>query len=220
MEMSAQRPNTGGIVAGAILIVLGILFLAGQFIHASLWTWLWPFAIIGAGVVLLVAAPLGGRSTAGLVIPGCIITGIGLLLLYQNVSGNWESWAYAWAIIPFSAGIGIFLMGALNQNARQQRAGLRQAAVSAMLFVIFGAFFELLIFGRRGLSGIVFPALLIALGLYLLVTRSGLLPATRRPLAEPDAAPYSPAPVTPAAPPAPRPGPGGEPESFSQSNQE
>jgi hypothetical protein len=46
------------------------------------------------------------------------------------------------------------------------------------MFILFGAFFEM-IFNSFGLSNILFPVALILLGLYLLVTRSGLLSARR-----------------------------------------
>jgi len=44
--------------------------------------------------------------------------------------------------------------------------------VGVILFVIFGAFFEMLF---SSFSNLVFPVLLIALGAYLIVVRSGLL---------------------------------------------
>jgi hypothetical protein len=46
------------------------------------------------------------------------------------------------------------------------------------MFIIFGAFFELIFTSGMpfGLRSIIFPAALILLGLYLVLTRSGLLP--------------------------------------------
>jgi hypothetical protein len=46
------------------------------------------------------------------------------------------------------------------------------------MFVIFGAFFELIFTSGMpfGLRSIIFPAALILLGLYLILTRSGLFP--------------------------------------------
>ena len=43
------------------------------------------------------------------------------------------------------------------------------------MFIIFGAFFEGLIFQGFALADYIFPAALILLGLYLIVRRSGLI---------------------------------------------
>ena len=120
----------------------------------------------------------GGRSVSGLAIPGSIITTIGLMLFYQNITGHWESWAYGWTVILMSVGLGIFIMGIYGQNEGQRSAGLRVLRLGLIMFVIFGAFFELIFTSGMsfGLRSIIFPAGLILLGLYLVLSRSGLLP--------------------------------------------
>jgi hypothetical protein len=119
----------------------------------------------------------GGRSVSGLAIPGSIITSIGLMLFYQNITNHWESWAYGWTVILMSVGLGIFIMGTWGQNLTQRDAGLRVLRIGLILFVIFGAFFELIFTAGRpfGLRSVIFPAGLILLGLYLVLARSGLL---------------------------------------------
>ncbi len=54
---------------------------------------------------------LGGKQVSGLAIPGSIITGIGLLLLFQNLTSYWESWSYGWTLIIIFVGAGIYLAG-------------------------------------------------------------------------------------------------------------
>ena len=53
--------------------------------------------------------------------------------------------------------------------------------VGAILFIIFGGFFELIFSAFRpyGIQQYIFPALLILLGAYLVVARSGLLASGR-----------------------------------------
>lgn len=67
--------------------------------------------------------------------------GTGLLLYYQNASGDWASWAYAWSIYPGLVGVGILLMQTLSGNFRQ---GMRESGIlfliSVVLFAVFGAF--------------------------------------------------------------------------------
>ena len=78
-----------------------------------------------------------------------------------------------------SVGLGIFIMGVYGQNSTQRAAGLRVLRIGVIMFIIFGAFFELIFTAGRpfGLRSIIFPTALILLGLYLVLTRSGLLPS-------------------------------------------
>ncbi|MGD8406821.1 MAG: hypothetical protein PVJ21_24395 [Anaerolineales bacterium] len=175
--MSSKR-NTGSLVGGSLLIIFGLLALFGRiFQNFNFWETFWPFFVIGVGALFFVGMFAGGRSVSGLAIPGSIITTIGLMLFYQNLTGHWESWSYGWTVILMSVGLGIFIMGLWGQNVTQRAAGLRVLRIGLILFVIFGAFFELIFTAGRpfGLRSIIFPAGLILLGLYLILARSGLL---------------------------------------------
>lgn len=176
--MSSQR-NAGALVGGSLLIIFGLLALAGQVFRGfNFWTTFWPFFVIGFGLLFFVGMFAGGRSVSGLAIPGTIVTTIGLMLFYQNISNHWESWSYGWTVILMAVGLGIFIMGAWGQNPSQRAAGLRVLRIGLVLFIIFGAFFELIFTSGMpfGLRSIIFPAALILLGLYLILTRSGILP--------------------------------------------
>lgn len=176
--MSSQR-NAGALVGGSLLILFGLLALFGQIFRGfNFWNTFWPFFIIGFGLLFFVGMFAGGRSVSGLAIPGAIITTIGLMLFYQNISGHWESWAYGWTVILMAVGLGIFIMGLWGQNVSQRSAGLRVLRIGVILFVIFGAFFELIFSAGMpfGLRSIIFPVALILLGGYLILTRTGLLP--------------------------------------------
>ncbi len=176
--MSSRR-NTGSLVGGSLLIIFGVLALLGKlFQNFNFWNAFWPFFIIGIGLLFFVGMFAGGKSVSGLAIPGSIITTIGLMLFYQNITNHWESWSYGWTVILMAVGLGIFIMGAWAQNESQRAAGLRVLRIGLIMFIIFGAFFELIFTAGMpfGLRSIVFPAALILLGLYLVLTRSGLLP--------------------------------------------
>jgi hypothetical protein len=179
--MNIKR-NSGALVAGSILIVLGLLSLAGQVLRGfPFWSYLWPLIIIGFGGLFFVGMFAGGKSAAGLAIPGSIIGAVGLMLFLQNLSGYWESWSFGWTIILVAVGLGIFIMGAYTQDLARRQAGLRVMKVGAILFIIFGGFFELIFSAFRpyGIQQYIFPALLILLGAYLVVARSGLLASGR-----------------------------------------
>ena len=171
--MQTNRSNAGALVAGTILIVFGLLALAGQFFRLVNWGFIWPFIVIGFGVLFFLAMFMGGRSAAAFAIPGSIIGGIGLILLFQNITQHWESMSYFWTLIVMFVGIGIYIMGLYGGDANQKQAGRRVMKVGFILFVIFGAFFEIILF--HSFNNLVFPVLLIILGVYLILSRSGLL---------------------------------------------
>jgi hypothetical protein len=173
--MSANRSNTGSLIVGAALIAFGLLALAGQVFRGfNFWGVVWPFFIVGVGVLFFVGMISGGKSAAGLAIPGSIFTAIGLMLFLQNLSGHWESWAYGWTVILMAVGLGIYIMGRYAENPGQRASGLNLLKIGAILFVIFGGFFEM-IFNSFAFSRFLLPAALILLGIYLIMGRRSSL---------------------------------------------
>jgi drug/metabolite transporter (DMT)-like permease len=172
--MENKSRNSGALVGGVLLILFGLLALFTQLFQGfDFWGTFWPFIIIGVGGMFFVGMAAGGRSTSGLAVPGAIISTIGLMLFFQNLTNHWESWAYGWAVIVFAVGLGIYIMGWWGQNAGQRKDGMGVMKVGGVLFIIFGAFFEL-IFRTSTLADYIFPAALILLGLYLIIRRAGL----------------------------------------------
>ena len=174
--MQANRSNVGALIAGTILILFGLLALAGQVFRLVNWGLIWPFAVIGVGALFFVAMFAGGKQSAALAIPGSIVSGIGLILLFQNITGHWESMSYFWTLIILFVGLGIYLMGLYSENPSQKASGWRVMKVGLILFILFGTFFEMLF---SSFNNLIFPVLLILLGVYLVLTRSGLLGAKR-----------------------------------------
>ena len=175
--MSNKRISST-LVAGVVLIAFGLLALVGQIFRSfPFWSYLWPFIIIGFGGLFFVGMLAGGKSLAGLAIPGALISGLGLIMFIQNLTGYWESWAYSWTILLVLIGLGIFIMGLYTEDAHRRQAGLKVMKVGAILFILFGGFFELILnaFRPYGIQQYLFPFLLIALGVYLVVVRSGLV---------------------------------------------
>jgi len=155
------------IVVGLLLIMFGAFLLIVQLVP-GLEMWLdpgywWPLVVVAPGVLLLLLALL--IRVPALAVPASIIMGVGGLLFWQNATGNWDSWAYAWALIPGFIGLGIILTGLLSAKFSQSLgAGLGMMVISAVLFTVFGS-----LFGALNVSGIYWSALLIALGVLMLV---------------------------------------------------
>ena len=170
--MQTNRSNAGALIGGAVMIVLGLLSLTGQVFRNVDWGFLWPFTVIGMGALFFVAMLSGGKQTAAFAIPGSIVCGVGLVLLFQNLTHHWESMSYFWTLIILFVGVGIYVMGWYGGDENQKRSGFRVMKVGFILFIIFGAFFEMMF---SSFSNIIFPVLLILLGAYLILNRSGLL---------------------------------------------
>ncbi|MDQ3007623.1 MAG: hypothetical protein M3R47_19860 [Chloroflexota bacterium] len=170
--MSTNRTNTGSLIAGAALIVFGLLALLGQLFEGiNFWGVIWPFFIIGVGVLFFVGMYTGGKQAAGLAIPGSTFTFIGLMLFLQNLTGYWESWSYGWTVILIAVGVGIYIMGRYTENQGQRESGARLIKIGAILFVVFGGFFEM-IFNSFAFSKFLFPVALILVGMYLIFRRA------------------------------------------------
>jgi len=162
-----SRPRSS-IATGVVLILLGLLFLSYQMMPGW-WDWLqvelsWPLMVVGAGILLLIFGLLAGAP--GMAVPACIVGGIGGLLYYQNASGDWGSWSYAWTLIPGFVGVGVILEGLLSgKNIRGAlEGGLWTVLTSLILFTVFGSFL-----GGLNILGPYWPVLLIAAGLLVFV---------------------------------------------------
>src|SRR5438105_2944071 len=95
-----RQPRRQSLVIGGLLILIGAILLAGQFVRIDVGHDGWPFFVIAPGVVILfLALTARGVVSEGLAVLGSIITVSGLILLYQNATDHFESWAYAWALV-------------------------------------------------------------------------------------------------------------------------
>jgi hypothetical protein len=158
-----DRRRRSSLVGGLLLILLGTWFLVSQFLPGLYPEFSWPWIIIGVGVLMLVIGLLSGEPD--MAVPACIVGGIGGLLYWQNATGNWESWAYAWTLIPGFVGVGVVLSGLLGGGGgKAARDGGGLILISLALFAVFGSWL-----GGLTLFGDYWPVLLILWGLWLLV---------------------------------------------------
>ncbi len=171
---SPVRPRGGGSSAalGVVLVVVGIFALGVVVLGVDLTQYGWPLFVIVPGLTLLVVGFVGGG--AGASVPGGIVTMLGLVLAYQSSTGDWASWAFAWALIaPGGIGLGLYLQALRDRDSEQLRRGRTLIFISLMIFMIGFVFFESIL----GISGVDYgifgkaalPALLIVIGVILLV---------------------------------------------------
>ncbi len=152
------------LIWGFLLVLIGGVLLADQLLPAWTINLDWPWIVLGVGLVFLLFAVL--TRTGGLAIPGTIISGIGGILYYQNLTGSWETWQFAWTLIPGFVGIGLAVAALISpqEHGDVWQSSLILLVISAILFVAFGGS-SLLGFNSR----LVWPALTIGVGLFMLI---------------------------------------------------
>lgn len=161
-----QRNRGARIVGGILLILFGVYMLLIQFYpELRIFDYFsWPLVIVGIGILIFILGLIGGEP--GMAVPACVVGGIGLILYYQKETGDWTSWAYAWALIPGFTGVGSILAGILGDHPRKSILdGITLILISGILFLVFGS-----LFGELDFLGDYWPVLLILLGFWVLIS--------------------------------------------------
>lgn len=167
-----RRRSAGSTMAlGIVLVVVGLFALGVVMFGVDLTQYGWPLFVIIPGLTLLVVGFVG--VGAGASIPGGIITMLGLVLAYQSSTGDWPSWAFAWAlIVPGGLGLGMYLQALRDRDPVSLKRGRTLIFVGVMIFMIGFVLFESILgisdtdygwFGKAAL-----PLLLIVIGIILL----------------------------------------------------
>lgn len=167
-----KRRNSSSLALGVVLLVVGLFALGVAVLGVDMTQAGWPLFVLVPGLTLLVVGFFG--AGAGASVPGGIITMTGLVLAYQNSTGDWASWAYVWALIaPGGVGLGMYLQALRDRNPVALRRGRMLIVIGFLMFMIGFVFFESIlkisdvdygVFGKAAL-----PLLLILVGAFLLV---------------------------------------------------
>ena len=170
---AAAHPRRGGsgTALGIVLVVVGLFFLVIRLADIDLGAYGWPLFIIVPGLTLLIVGFVSLGT--GAAIPGGILTMVGLVLAYQNSSGNWASWVYVWPLVaPGGVGVGLFLQGMRDRDEGLIKQGRTLIFIAALIFMIGFVFFESILhmtgndYGLFGKAAL--PALLVVIGVVLL----------------------------------------------------
>jgi hypothetical protein len=163
-----DRTNRATVVMGAFLIGIGVIFLLLNLVPGIQLGKTWPIIFFILAACFFLPAMLwqnARRGLAGLFIPGSIMLVLGLIFVYDVLTDDWASWAYAWLLITGGVGLGLTLgatVGEWGHGANQ--TGIWMMAVSAGLFAFFAT-----IFGRNDVIKTVGPALIILAGVLILL---------------------------------------------------
>jgi hypothetical protein len=167
-----QRRAGSSAALGVVLVVLGVFALVIVLSGVDLAQYGWPLFVLVPGLTLLVIGFLGRGPGAS--IPGGIVTMLGLVLAYQNYSGDWPSWAFAWSLVaPFGVGLGMYLQALRDRDLVALKRGRTLMGIGALIFLFGFVFFESIlgISGRDygGFAKAALPLMLIVVGAILLV---------------------------------------------------
>ncbi|MFL5732773.1 MAG: LiaI-LiaF-like domain-containing protein [Chloroflexia bacterium] len=137
--METKQNNYGGVMGGAILIVLGLIFLAATqgFLNLD-WGNIWPLFLILAGAATLSQAIMttGPRRRAGLVFGGTIPFLLGVFFL-ATITGllSWSDQAVLWPIYPLI--VGVAFLAAYFTSGREQSAYLLPGSIITLIALLF-----------------------------------------------------------------------------------
>jgi hypothetical protein len=168
--MTVERQAPPGVVLGAVLIVIGLAFLAIRYLDLFEGMDLWPWFVIAPGAILFILGLI--LPNTGMLIGGSVVATIGLILAWQNATGLWATWAWIWALIPTAAGVGSFVGGLRTGSAEERSSGLWQIVIGLALLAGFYLFFEEVIGLSGGLVPLpewAMPAVLVGLGVLVLL---------------------------------------------------
>lgn len=169
--MNTIKNRSGNAIIGLIFILVGFVFLLGELFDIQFGQYIWPFFIIGPGLFLFVLSlTMKDEEGKGVAAVSGVVTMVGVVLLVQNVTGLWASWAYAWALVaPTSLGLGMMTYGIFKGRVEVRKEGWDLAKVGLTIFIVAAVFFELIIgVSGFGIGRLGWPVALIALGLFLL----------------------------------------------------
>lgn len=172
---AAQAQTPSGLVAGIVLVVIGVVFLLIRVVDVTIGSGSWPLWIIVPGLAMVAGSlAIPPRGGLGLAVPGTIIAIVGGILWVQDAYGLYATWAYAWALVaPTGPGLAMLVYGLVRGDRELAADGFRTLLVGIGLFLGFAFFFE----GVIGLSGHrianldeVLPYVVIGFGVLLVVS--------------------------------------------------
>jgi len=163
-----ENSNRITVILGTFLVAIGVVFLLLNLIPGVNMGQTWPVIFFFLTVAFYLPSllwPSARRGLAGLFIPGSIMLVLGLIFLYNVLTRDWASWAYAWLLIPGGVGLGLMLGANIGGWGRgPAQTGLWLMGVDLGLFALFAT-----IFGDNVIIRTFGPVVIILAGVVILV---------------------------------------------------
>ncbi len=129
--------------ASLALIGLGVLSLASNFILGWAINVSLPLVVLLLGAVFFFLAGARAQEWAWadlLYLPAAVFAALGMIFLIDVITGDWNSWAYAWLLVVAGLGLGVLLANRSRgwpPLVNQISTGV--VIVALALFILFGA---------------------------------------------------------------------------------
>ena len=146
---------------GFFLIIIGILLFISKLFDIQLFNMgrLWPIFVLIPGLCFNFAY-FSTRKGPGVLVPGGILTTIGLLFFFETMT-NWHFAEYTWPVYPLAVAVGLFQLYIFGGRKRELLIPV------GILTLVSATSFASMIFGSINTS-LVVPAILVLLGVYLI----------------------------------------------------
>ncbi len=137
------EPNGTNNKSALVIITLGIILLVFNFLPGVTSSQGWWLIFIFLAIAFFTPAivwPEARSGLAALFIPGTIMATMGLIFMYNVLTGDWDSWSYMWTLLPGSVGIGLLLAAKTgNWDPGAGRVGQWLAIFSGAAFILFSS---------------------------------------------------------------------------------
>lgn len=147
---------------GIVLVLAGIFLLMNNLFNFNFFDAerLWPLFVLGLGLIFE-AAYFVSRKNPGLLVPGGILTTVGLLFLFEAFT-NWHYSAYTWPVYPLAVAVGLmqlYLFSGRPKGLLIPVFILGGVSATSLGIMLFGNFFAWLNMSYA------FPLIVIIIGL-------------------------------------------------------
>jgi heme/copper-type cytochrome/quinol oxidase subunit 4 len=152
------------------IIGVGVVLLVANLLGYHLIDVLWPGFMIAPGLMLLyptyASTPEKQSRLSFFAIPGAIMTSTGLLLFAMNLTNHFEAWAYSWTLVGAAVVGAMIYMKRFEPENRVHETGYQYIRFFFMAFMVLAVLFELVVFNN---FNPLLPLALIGYGVYVLV---------------------------------------------------
>ena len=154
---------------GFFFIMTGILLFISKMFGIQLFHMdrLWPIFVLIPGLCFNLAY-FSTRKAPGLLVPGGILTTIGLLFFFETMT-KWHFAQYTWPIYPLAVAVGLFQLYLFGERRRELLVPvgiLTLVSVTSFASMIFGNIFRVI---NTSLTA---PAVLILIGIFLIFKKA------------------------------------------------
>jgi hypothetical protein len=157
--------NNKNYFSGLFLIAIGILLLIARIFNIQLFHTerLWPIFVLIPGLCFNLVY-FSTRRSPGLLVPGGILTTIGLLFFFETMT-SWHFSEYTWPIYPLAVAVGLFQLYIFGRGKRGLLIPigiLTLVSATSFICMIFGNIFRIIN------TSLILPTIFILIGIFLI----------------------------------------------------